>query len=188
MNTCKITHILKLNECTWWGSTASGKVAQVEKKAEQFHFTCNSCVEILTIHEQVKVTYHLRINECTWSGCTGSGKKSRPLWFHKSLSCFGVLIMNEPVKSNLPPENKWMHMVRMYHKWKREQTTLISQIVLVSWSILTMNEHVKCNLHSENKWTHMVRKYHRWKREQTTIISQIILLCSNAIHAWTSER
>ena len=84
-----------------WKSSTNGKVAQVEKKAEQLHFTCHSCVEILTIHEQVKVTYHLSINECTWSGCTGSGKESRPLQFHKSLSCFGVLTMNEPVKSNL---------------------------------------------------------------------------------------
>ena len=45
-----------------------------------------------------------------------------------------MLTMHEPGKSNLPSENKWMHMVGMYHKWKREQTILIWQIILLCWN------------------------------------------------------
>ena len=44
--------------------------------------------------------------------------------------------MNEQVKSNLHPENKGMHMVRMYRKRKREQTMFTSQ----------MHEPVRSNL------------------------------------------
>jgi len=40
-------------------------------------------------------------------------------------------IMHEQVKSNLYPENKWVHIVRMYRKWKREQTTSIWQLILL---------------------------------------------------------
>jgi len=53
---------------------------------------------------------------------------------HRSFSCVEMLTMHEPVKSNLPAENIWMHIVRRYRKWKREQTTLISQIILLCWN------------------------------------------------------
>jgi len=42
--------------------------------------------------------------------------------------------MHEPVKNNLLAENKSMHMVRRYHKWKRQQITLISQIIILCWN------------------------------------------------------
>jgi len=87
-----------------------------------------------------------------------------------------MLTMHEPTYIL----NKWMHMVRRCRKWKREQTTLISQIILLCWNA-TMHEPVKSNLPPENKWMHTVRQYRKWKREQTTLISQIILLCWNVL-------
>jgi len=57
--------------------------------------------------------------------------------------------MHEPVKSNLPAEKKRMHMVRMYRKWKREQTILISQIILPRWNAKqTGTSESTCNLPS----------------------------------------
>ena len=35
---------------------------------------------------------------------------------------------------NLPSESKWIHKVRTYRKWKREETTFISQITLLCWN------------------------------------------------------
>jgi len=53
---------------------------------------------------------------------------------HRSFSCVGMLTMHEPVKTNLPAKYKWMHMVRRYRKWKKEQITLISQIIILCWN------------------------------------------------------
>ena len=53
---------------------------------------------------------------------------------YRSFSCVGMLTTHKPVKSNTLPMNKKMHMVRMYCKWKRKQTTLIAQIILLCWN------------------------------------------------------
>ena len=75
------------------------------------------------------------------------------------------LTIYKPVKCNLHTTSKWMHSVRMYRKWKREQTNLISQIIPLCWNAITMHEPVKSNLRPENKWMHMVRMYRKWKKK-----------------------
>jgi len=62
-----------------------------------------------------------------------------------------VEILSLPVKSNLHSESNRMHMVRMYHKWKREQTTLISHRLFSCVGMLNMYEPGKSNLLAENR-------------------------------------
>ena len=79
-------------------------VPQVEKRADQFNSTDQSCIEILSLHT--------------------------------------------PVKSNLPSESKWIHIVRMYRKQKGEQTTLISHrfspLLNVRHAEISEKEHTSC--------------------------------------------
>jgi len=57
------------------------------------------------MHEPQEVTYRLRMNQCTWSG-NGIGRKKAEQSIFVDHSCGGMLTMHEPVKSNLPAENK----------------------------------------------------------------------------------
>jgi len=87
------------------GCTASGKVVQVEKKADQFHFTGHSCVGMLTMHEQVKLTYFLRRNDAHSQEVPQVEKRADHFNF-RDYSCVGLLNMNKHVKTNFQSENK----------------------------------------------------------------------------------
>ena len=95
--------------------------------------------------------------------------------------------MHEPVKSNLPAENKWIHMVRIYHKCMEKRADQFNFTDHSCVEILSLHRPVKSNLLPDNKWMHMVKMYRKWKREQSILISQIIFLCWNAKQTGTSE-
>ena len=84
-------------------------VPQVKERTDHFIFTNHSPVLeccVGTCMNQGKITYPLRVNESTWSGYTEVENRTDYFSFTYRLNRFRMLTMHEPLKSNLPAENK----------------------------------------------------------------------------------